>query len=90
MSEAASRLEQQGQAVRTIALRLLSPLCTDKLVNALDGCSRVIVIEQNHGGQLYHHLLGHCHHTLESLALPGPVPLDPAAIVHAVAGRVAA
>ncbi len=69
---------------------LLSPLCSDKLEQALAGCSRVLVVEQNHGGQLYHHLLGHVGRELESLALPGPVPLDPAAIVHAIAGKEAA
>ena len=83
-------LMSKRQDVAAVLADELSQATLDKLNEALAGCSRVVVIEQNHGGQLYHHLLGHCDSKLESLALPGPVPLDPAAIVHAIAGREAA
>ncbi len=90
VNQAAEILSQQGLAVRTLALRLLSPLCLDGLEAALTDCRRVIVVEQNHGAQLYRYLRGHCGRELESLAVPGPVPLDPQAIVEAVTSREAA
>ena len=90
VNEAADLLSAQGVMVRAVALRLLSPLCVDALQAALAGCRRVMVIEQNHGAQLFHYLRGHYDGPLESLAVPGPVPLDPKAIVEAIASREAA
>ena len=77
--EAAARLEAVGIAVRVIALRLLMPLPRDALVKALTGCSRVWVIEQNHGRQLFHYLksLDALPADARSLAHPGPLPLRP-------------
>jgi 2-oxoglutarate ferredoxin oxidoreductase subunit alpha len=90
IDEAAGLLSKQGIPVRTVALRLLSPVCVDGLEAALAGCRRVIVVEQNHGAQLYRYLRGYCGRELESLAIPGPVPLAPRLIVEAVASREAA
>ncbi|WP_414980042.1 2-oxoacid:acceptor oxidoreductase family protein [Congregibacter sp.] len=75
-----------GIACRVIALRLLAPLPVEQLLDALDGCVRIIVIEQNHGAQLLHYLRGHLEFsgTFHSVATPGPVPLAPATIVAAV------
>ena len=56
--EAARRLASAGHQVRVIALRVLSPLPMDALKRALSGVRRIIVIEQNHSAQLYHHLIG--------------------------------
>ena len=55
---------------------------------ALAGCRRAVVIEQNHGGQLYRYLRAECDFelTLSSCAVPGPVPLDPQFIADHVAG----
>lgn len=81
--EAAARLEVAGMSVRVIALRLLMPLPCDALRNALAGCSRVWVIEQNHGRQLFHYLksLDALPGDARSLARPGPLPLRPGDIV---------
>ena len=83
VSEAAARLASAGLQTRIVALRLLMPLPRDTLREALAGCSRVWVIEQNHGGQLIHYLksLDALPRDARSLARPGPLPLRPGDIV---------
>ncbi len=84
-SSAAALSAAAGHAecdIRTVALRLLAPLQADRLAKALAGCRRILVVEQNHGRQLYHYLRGalEVNLPLDSYARPGPVPLDPADI----------
>jgi 2-oxoglutarate ferredoxin oxidoreductase subunit alpha len=78
--EAARRLTQSGRPTRVIGLRVLSPLPRKLLARALDGVRRVVVLEQNHGSQLYRHLLGQkaIPVNAESIARPGPLPFRPA------------
>lgn len=80
--EAARRLTAVGQPTRVVGLRVLSPLPLPALAEALEGTTRVVVMEQNHGGQLYRHLLAHkaVPQDAESLARPGPLPFRPAEI----------
>ena len=80
--EAARRLAASGEKVRVIALRVLSPLPAASLARALEGVRRVVVIEQNQGGQLYHYLLGQKAIPLsaESVARSGPLPFLPSEI----------
>jgi 2-oxoglutarate ferredoxin oxidoreductase subunit alpha len=80
--EAARRLAAAGQPVRVISLRVLSPLPKKALARALDGVRRVVVMEQNHGAQLYRHLLAQqaIPPDAESFARPGPLPFRPAEI----------
>ncbi len=84
--EAASRLEASGMSVRVVALRLIAPLQHGALKAVLDETERVLVVEQNHGAQLFHYL--HAQRALpstaESLARPGPLPIRPAEIVDAI------
>jgi 2-oxoglutarate/2-oxoacid ferredoxin oxidoreductase subunit alpha len=77
--EAAQRLAAKGRAVRVIGLRVLSPVPRKALARALEGVRQVIVLEQNHSGQLHRHLLGHkaIPVTAESIARPGPLPFRP-------------
>jgi 2-oxoglutarate ferredoxin oxidoreductase subunit alpha len=78
--EAASVLAaESGVAVRSVALRLLAPLPVEKLEAVIAGCRRVLVVEQNHSGQLYRYLRSQLSATvpLESYARPGPIPLFP-------------
>ena len=84
--EAAQRLERDGHRVRMIALRLLMPLPCDSLRAALSGCTRVWVIEQNHGAQLFHYLksLDVLPPGALSMARPGPLPPRPGDIVAAL------
>ena len=80
--EAARRLNAAGRPTRVISLRVLSPLPIGAIARALDGASRIVVMEQNHSAQLYHHLLGHkaIPPSAESIARPGPLPFRPAEI----------
>jgi 2-oxoglutarate ferredoxin oxidoreductase subunit alpha len=84
--EAAERLRARGRQVRVIALRLLAPLVREDLEQALRGAERIHVVEQNHGGQLFHYLrsLGVLPPSAVSLAHPGPLPLRPGEIVSAI------
>ncbi len=74
--EAARRLAAMGHQVRVIALRVLSPLPIEPIARALAGVRRIIVVEQNHSAQLYHHLVGQkaIPPGAESVARPGPRP----------------
>jgi 2-oxoglutarate/2-oxoacid ferredoxin oxidoreductase subunit alpha len=74
--EAAQRLAAMGHRVRVIGLRVLSPLPLEPIAEALAGASRIIVVEQNQGGQLYHHLIGQkaIPVNAESVARSGPLP----------------
>jgi len=80
--ESARRLRAAGQSTRVVSLRVLSPLPVAAIAQALEGAKRVVVVEQNHSAQLYHHLLGHeaIPPSAESIARPGPLPFRPAEI----------
>jgi 2-oxoglutarate ferredoxin oxidoreductase subunit alpha len=54
--EALARARADGLAVRLVSLRLLSPAQPARLAAALEGVSKVLVIEQNHTGQFARHL----------------------------------
>jgi 2-oxoglutarate ferredoxin oxidoreductase subunit alpha len=84
--EAARRLGAAGHPIRVIALRVLSPLPMDAIARALQGVRRIIVVEQNHGAQLYHHLIGQkaIPPNAESVARPGPLPFRPSEIASYV------
>lgn len=87
--EAARRLGLAGHPTRVVGLRVLSPLPKAALARALAGTRRVFVLEQNHGGQFYRHLLGNkaVPASAESLARPGPLPFRPAEITDRLAER---
>jgi 2-oxoglutarate ferredoxin oxidoreductase subunit alpha len=78
--EAARRLAALGHPIRVIALRQLAPVPRAALAHALSGVKRTVVLEQNHGAQLYHYLRGHgaVAPDSESIARPGPLPFRPA------------
>lgn len=79
IKSAAAGLAATGVAARTVALRLLAPLPVAELQDALAGCNRVVVVEQNHSAQLFHYLRSQLDIAGEmvSYARPGPVPLSP-------------
>jgi 2-oxoglutarate ferredoxin oxidoreductase subunit alpha len=84
--EAATRLRQQGVRIQVIGLRLIAPLHTKELRDAI-GYTRVLVVEVNASGQLFRHLNAQraLPATAESFARPGPLPLRPQEII----GRLA-
>ena len=81
--EAAERLRDQGRRVRVIALRLLLPASPERLAAALQGVTRVLVVEQSHGRQFLRYLRAWYDLSAEvrSLARPGPLPITPGEIV---------
>ena len=87
---AAGLLGEKGVGVKVIGLRLLAPLPLAPLAAALEGARRVIVVEQNHTGQLYRHLLGAkaLPAGAESLARPGPLPFRPSEIATYLGGGI--
>jgi 2-oxoglutarate ferredoxin oxidoreductase subunit alpha len=88
VAEAAELLAEQGVITRLISLRLLAPLQTAALGAALEGCEQIVVVEQNHGRQLFHYLRGQLDFDapVHSYAMAGPVPLAAENIVQAVVG----
>jgi len=58
--EGLARARQDGVAARLVSLRLLAPLPVKRLLAALEGVRRVLVVEQNHGAQLFKHLRAEC------------------------------
>ena len=77
--EAVARVAARGTHVRLIAMRLLAPALPEQLAEALDGVTRVLVVEQNHGAQFYRYLrsMFDLPGKPASFHRPGPLPLRP-------------
>jgi len=91
--EALARAAAQGVRARLVAMRLLAPAQPERLSAALRGVTRAIVVEQNHGAQLYRYLRAYFDlpRDVVSFHRPGPLPLRPGDITNAlVAMRPAA
>jgi 2-oxoglutarate/2-oxoacid ferredoxin oxidoreductase subunit alpha len=80
--EALARARADGVHARLISLRLLSPAQPDRLLRALEGVKRVLVLEQNHSGQFLRYLRaeGSLSGEIRSLRRPGPLPFRPGEI----------
>jgi 2-oxoglutarate ferredoxin oxidoreductase subunit alpha len=85
--EAAQRVREAGIRVRVIVLRLLAPIQPALLARALDGVREVMVLEQNHGAQLYRYLRGVADlpGRPASVHQPGPLPLRPGDLAQRIA-----
>jgi 2-oxoglutarate/2-oxoacid ferredoxin oxidoreductase subunit alpha len=84
--EAVARAAERGVDVRLIALRLLAPAQPERLAEALRGVTRVLVVEQNHGAQLYRYLRSafDLPGKPASFHRPGPLPLRPGELTEAI------
>jgi 2-oxoglutarate ferredoxin oxidoreductase subunit alpha len=84
--EAVARARAQGLQLRLIALRLLAPAQPALLSAALEGVSQVIVVEQNHGAQLYRYLRAWFDLPGKPATFhrPGPLPLRPGELLQAL------
>lgn len=84
--EAVWRAAEQGVSLRLVAIRLLAPARPDQLARALQGVSRVLVVEQNHGAQFYRYLRSMYDLPAEqdSFHRPGPLPLRPRELTEAI------
>jgi 2-oxoglutarate ferredoxin oxidoreductase subunit alpha len=90
--EAVARIARMGIDVRLIALRLLAPALPERLAMALDGVARVLVVEQNHGAQLYRYLraMYDLPGKPASFHRPGPLPLRPGELATAIVEWISA
>jgi 2-oxoglutarate/2-oxoacid ferredoxin oxidoreductase subunit alpha len=86
--EALARVAECGVKVRLIALRLLAPAQPERLAAALEGVARVLVVEQNHGAQLYRYLrsMYDLPGKVASFHRPGPLPLRPGELAETILG----
>jgi 2-oxoglutarate ferredoxin oxidoreductase subunit alpha len=84
--EAIGRAKADGIDASLIALRLLSPVRPDALAEALKGKSRVLIVEQTHGGQFYRYLRAHYDlpASVRVLNRPGPLPIKAGEIHRAI------
>jgi len=84
--EAVGRARAQGVTARLIALRLLAPAQPERIAAALEGVARVLVVEQNHGGQLHRYLRSvyDLPGKPASFHRPGPLPLRPGELTTAI------
>ena len=79
---AIGRAAHDGVNATLIAPRLLSPVQPDQFAAALKGKSRILVVEQTHGGQFHRYLRAHYELPGEVRVLnrPGPLPIKPGEI----------
>ena len=84
--EAVARAAEQGIAARLIALRLIAPARPEQMDAALAGVSRILVVEQNHGGQLLRYLRSVYDLPGKPAGYhrPGPLPLRPGEVTKAI------
>ncbi len=83
--ESVVRAAAEGQQLKLIVLRLLAPAQPARLAEALQGVSQVLVVEQNHGAQLYRYLRSMYElPRTSSFHRPGPLPLRPAELQRAI------
>jgi 2-oxoglutarate/2-oxoacid ferredoxin oxidoreductase subunit alpha len=77
--EALARAAKDGMKARLVSMRLLSPAQPRRLARALEGVKRVLVVEQNHGGQFHRYLRSDFDlpGEVRSLHRPGPLPIGP-------------
>lgn len=85
VKEAVMQLNQQGESINLIGLRLIMPLRTEALIE-LTQQHQVLVIEQNDSAQLYHYLLSQKAIPLDSqaYALPGPLLFKPTDLLNPI------
>ena len=84
--EAIARAKAAGVAMRLIVLRLLAPTRPEQMTAALQGAKRIIVVEQNHGAQLYRYLRAYYDFPAPPATYhrPGPLPLRPGELLTAL------
>jgi len=82
LREALAQARSEGLRARLVSLRLLSPAQPARLAAALEGVRRVLVIEQNHAGQLFRHLRAEYDlpGDVTSLHRPGAMQFNPGEI----------
>jgi 2-oxoglutarate ferredoxin oxidoreductase subunit alpha len=82
--EALSRLREKGKDIRLISLRLLAPERPEDMAAALQGVSRLLVVEQSHSRQFHRYLRAgyDLNAQVRVFNRPGPLPFRPAEIMQ--------
>ena len=82
--EALSRLRDQGEDIRLIAMRLLAPERPDDMIAALEGVERLLIVEQSHSKQFHRYLRAAYELPAETRVFnrPGPLPFRPGEIIE--------
>jgi 2-oxoglutarate/2-oxoacid ferredoxin oxidoreductase subunit alpha len=77
--EALDRARRDGVSARLVSMRLLAPAQPARLRAALEGARKVLVVEQNFGGQFHKYLRAEYDIDAEirSFRHPGPLPVRP-------------
>jgi 2-oxoglutarate/2-oxoacid ferredoxin oxidoreductase subunit alpha len=77
--EAIGRARRDGVNARLVSVRLLAPAQPARLKAALEGARKVLVVEQNFGGQFHKYLRAEydIDAELRSFRHPGPLPIRP-------------
>ncbi len=86
MDEAVRQARRAGMELRAIALRLLMPPQVEKMAAALEGASRLLVVENSFSGQFLRYLRAHFDlpAKVRSLRHAGPRPISAAEIFKAL------
>jgi 2-oxoglutarate/2-oxoacid ferredoxin oxidoreductase subunit alpha len=84
--EAARRATADGLGVRVVAPRVLAPVQPERLGAALEGVTRILVVEQTHGRQFHRYLRAHYDlpAPLRVFHRPGPLPISAGEIHQAI------
>jgi len=77
--EAIDRARRDGVNAKLVSVRLLAPAQPARLKAALDGVRKVLVVEQNFGGQFHKYLRAEydIEADVRSFKRPGPLPIRP-------------
>ena len=82
--EALSRLREQGENIRLIAVRLLAPERPTEMTAALKGVKRLLIVEQSHSKQFHRYLRAAYDLPGDTRVFnrPGPLPFRPGEIIE--------
>jgi 2-oxoglutarate ferredoxin oxidoreductase subunit alpha len=84
--EAVERAAADGFGVRLIMPRLLAPVQPERMAAALEGVTRILVVEQSHSGQFLRYLRAHYDlpAPVRAFHRPGPLPITAGEIHRAI------
>jgi len=82
--EALSRLQEQGENIRLLAIRLLAPERPEEMAAAFEGVKRILIVEQSHSRQFHRYLRAAYDLPGEVRVFnrPGPLPFRPNEIIE--------
>jgi len=88
--EALDLLGPDDASARYISLRLIMPAPREQLLAALEGATRIIIVEQTHSGQFLNYLRAHggLRSDVEHYCRPGPLPIRPSDIRRQILGQI--